>query len=208
MTAFRWFRFQSVFVNVSVLRLVSLAVAVSLFPGVADAQVVISEFVASNSTGLLDEDLSASDWFEIYNSGASAVDLDGWRVTDSAPTPDKWVFPATVVAAGDYLVVFASSKDRAVSGNELHTNFKLSSGGEYLGLSQPDGTIVSEYAPTYPPQRTDVSYGLTNDLLSERCFFSPNLTNTSSTPRFISRCCSWRLRDSTFWRSISRCSAA
>ncbi|TFH30435.1 MAG: hypothetical protein E4H00_05140, partial [Myxococcales bacterium] len=152
---------------------VVLAAAASLIADAADAAVVISEFVANNSTGLQDEDGALSDWIEIWNSGASPVDLGGWRITDTAANPAKWLFPATVVGAGQYLVIFASSKNRAVSGAELHTNFALSSGGEYLGLSQPNGTIVSEYAPSYPPQIANVSYGLTNDLLSARCFLAP-----------------------------------
>jgi hypothetical protein len=33
-----------------------------------------------------------------------------------------------------------------VAGSELHTNFKLSSAGEYLALVAPDGsTIVAEF---------------------------------------------------------------
>ena len=63
---------------------------------------------------------------------------------------------------GQYLVVFASNKDRAdADGTELHTNFKLGSAGEYLAIVEADGsTVAHEYAPTYPPQSTDVSYGL------------------------------------------------
>ena len=56
---------------------------------------------------------------------------------------------------------FASGKDRAVPGAELHTNFKLSTTGEYLALVEPDAaTVAFEYAPAYPPQLVDVSFGL------------------------------------------------
>ena len=49
--------------------------------------------------------------------------------------------------------MFASGKDRAIAGSELHTNFGLSAEGEYLALVAPDGTtIVHEYAPTFQPQ--------------------------------------------------------
>ncbi len=44
----------------------------------------------------------------------------------------------------------------------MHTNFRLSSSGEYLGFIAPDGTVVQEFAD-YPPQVTDVSYGLGTD---------------------------------------------
>ena len=41
-----------------------------------------------------------------------------------------------------------------------YTNFSLSAGGEYLALVSPGGEIVHQYAPEYPSQRTDYSYGL------------------------------------------------
>src|SRR5439155_21696785 len=45
-------------------------------------------------------------------------------------------------------------------GAPLHTNFKLSASGEYLALVQPDGvTIATEFAPAFPPQAPDVSFG-------------------------------------------------
>ncbi len=66
-----------------------------------------------------------------------------------------------ILEADAYLVVFASGKDRRDPAGELHTNFKLSGSGEYLGLVRPDGiTVASEFAPTYPVQAADVSYGL------------------------------------------------
>jgi hypothetical protein len=48
----------------------------------------------------------------------------------------------------------------------MHTNFKLSTHGEYLGLILPDGiTVANEFVPAYPPQEPDVpfSYGLSSD---------------------------------------------
>ena len=45
-------------------------------------------------------------------------------------------------------------------GRPLHTNFKLNNAGEYLALTRPDGTnIACEFAPVFPPQLTDISYG-------------------------------------------------
>src|SRR5688500_19916664 len=43
----------------------------------------ISEFMASNSTGLRDQDNEASDWIEIQNPTAAPVNLDGYYLTDS-----------------------------------------------------------------------------------------------------------------------------
>ncbi len=46
------------------------------------AEVVISEFMASNSATLSDADGDFSDWIELSNTGSIAVDLGGWFLTD------------------------------------------------------------------------------------------------------------------------------
>ena len=91
----------------------------------ADQGILISEFLASNIGGLLDQDGDASDWLEVQNSTPAAVDLGGWHLTDDAANLSKWTFPATTVGPGKFLLIFASAKNRAVAGAELHTNFQL-----------------------------------------------------------------------------------
>lgn len=127
------------------------------------ANLVISEFLASNAGGLEDADGESSDWIEIYNPTPSAVDLAGWRLTDDIDQLDQWTFPSTTLGPAKSLVVFASGKDRAVAGAELHTNFQLNNSGEFLGLIDPSGVIVSQFAPEYPNQSPNVSYGLQFD---------------------------------------------
>ena len=122
---------------------------------------VLSEFLATGNETYRDEDRDTPDWLEIHNPGPDMIDLAGYALTDDTADLTKWVFPATTLSAGDYLVVFASDKDRAVAGSPLHTNFKLASSGEYLALVAPDGiTIVSEFRPAYPPQTAPYSYGI------------------------------------------------
>ena len=126
----------------------------------------INEFLALNELGLQDEDVSPQDWIELYNPTDSAVDLAGWSLSDDANTPGKWIFPAVTIEAGGYLVVFASGKDRIpTDGSPLHTNFRLGSGGEYLGLfsSLDPVTVVTEFAPSYPAQTADTSYAYAED---------------------------------------------
>ncbi|MEX0642735.1 MAG: lamin tail domain-containing protein [Pirellulales bacterium] len=124
------------------------------------ADLMISEFMASNTAALDDVDGDASDWIEIYNAGTTATSLDNWYLTDSA-NPTKWAFPDQTIQGGEYLVVFASGKNRAVAGQELHTNFQMAAGGEYLALVYDDPVTgleaVSEFDPTL--QKTNISYG-------------------------------------------------
>lgn len=124
-------------------------------------QVVLSEFQASNIETLRDEDGNTEDWIEICNVSDAPVDLGGWYLTDQTNRLDKWQFPSTNLAAGRFLVVFASNKDRRVPGAPLHTNFKLATGGEFLALVKPDGiTLATAYTPAFPPQADGLSYGL------------------------------------------------
>ncbi|RLE16996.1 MAG: hypothetical protein DRJ50_14565, partial [Actinobacteria bacterium] len=127
----------------------------------AGVELLITEFMALNDGTLIDEDSGYSDWIEIYNPCLPSVDLGGWYLTDDALNLTKWQFPSQSLERGEFLLVFASGKDRAVAGSQLHANFKLDSDGEYLALVKPDGTTVAqEFAPVYPPQLVDVSYGL------------------------------------------------
>jgi hypothetical protein len=129
----------------------------------AAEQVTISEFMASNTSTLRDEDNQYGDWIEIHNAGLTNVNLDGWYLTDAINNKTKWRFPATNINAGAYMYVFADGKDRKVPGATLHTSFNLSASGEYLALVHPDGTtIATEFRQVnngYPGQVPDVSYG-------------------------------------------------
>ena len=135
--------------------------AVAWLPGSLSAQaVVITEFLAENRDGLADEDGDSSDWIEIQNQGAATVNLEGWSLTDEAGDLSKWFFPAVELLPGEYLLVFASGKDRAEAGSELHASFRLDKAGEFLGLVAPGGVeVVHAYEPEYPSQRPGISYG-------------------------------------------------
>jgi hypothetical protein len=134
-----------------------------LDPNAGVGDLVLTEFIASNQTGLRDEDGQEQDWIEIYNRGTTAADLTGWSLSDDPDVPNRWVFPARILPPGQYLVVFASGKDRKnPSGtNRLHTSFQLSSAGEFLGLYNADSprVLISSFTG-YPEQRNDHSYGL------------------------------------------------
>src|SRR5436190_5989526 len=143
--------------------------------------VTISEFLASNTSGLKDEDSEYSDWIEIFNGGTTTVNMDGWYLTDAPGNLTKWRFPATNIGPSRFLIVFASSKNRAVPGAPLHANFALSASGEYLALVKPDGfTIATEFAPAFPAQFADISYGLGQNLEVTRM-----VSNTSPARVFV-----------------------
>ena len=63
------------------LSVLSLLVGLGLAP-VGAADLVISEFVASNDRSLRDQDGDYPDWIEIQNTTVGVVSLDGWSLTD------------------------------------------------------------------------------------------------------------------------------
>ncbi len=126
------------------------------------ANPVISEFLAKNSSGLLDGNNNYSDWIEIQNTGDASVDLQGWHLSDDPAKPDKWTFPTKPLAAGGFLVVFADGSGVVDPGGYLHTNFSLSTTGETLSLTRPDLTVASRWnadGTAFPAQAQDISYG-------------------------------------------------
>ena len=104
---------------------------------------MITEFAADNSNTLADEDGDYPDWIEIYNPSSDSISLDGWHLTDDVSELDKWSFPSVSLEPGNFLTVFASSKDRTTVGQPLHANFRISSSGEYLALSKTDASMAS-----------------------------------------------------------------
>jgi hypothetical protein len=135
--------------------------------------VVINELLADNHSGLKDEDGERFDWLELHNYGQHTVKLENAYLTDSRKDLTRWQFPDIDLAAGGYLVVFLSGKDRRESDSPLHTSFSIKSKGDYLGLVEKDGvSIVHDYAREFPKQKKDISYGLSPDWNSAK---SPNL---------------------------------
>ena len=120
---------------------------------------VISEFLASNDNGLVDNFGENPDWIEVFNPNVFAIDLGGYHLTDDLDQPSMWSFPeGTILAGGEYLVVFASGKD--LIEEPLHTNFSIGADGGYLAIVAQDGETVVDQFVSYPPQRTDFSYGI------------------------------------------------
>lgn len=131
----------------------------TLDPNAPIPGIMISEFMADNKKTLNDEDGDSPDWIEVFNPTGATVNLKDWGLTDDAGRLMKWRFPNVNLVSKAYLLVFASEKNRTNPAARLHTNFKLSSSSEYLALVDPRTNVVSEFAPTYPDQQTDISYG-------------------------------------------------
>ncbi|UCF43468.1 MAG: lamin tail domain-containing protein, partial [Planctomycetota bacterium] len=156
-----------------------------------EAPLLITEFMASNRTTLIDGDGGASDWIEIYNPTDTNITLTGWCLTDDYRDLTKWPFPdGLIIDPSQYLVVFASGQDDANypyldPNGYYHTNFKLDKAGEYLALVAGDGkTIAHDYDSFeydddefgFPFQKTDFSYGLVDNDPNQEAYFDAPAT--------------------------------
>ena len=129
------------------------------FSGV-DAQVVINEFMASNTSTLADNFGEFDDWVELRNNGAAAVNVAGYYLSDNTSTPTAWQIPSTnstvtTIAAGGYLLIWF---DAQPAQGLLHATPKLTSTGESVLLMAANGTTVLDVF-TFGAQTANVSMG-------------------------------------------------
>lgn len=144
-------------------------------------EIAINEVMSSNTSIIEDEDGDNEDWIEIYNYGTTAVNLEGFGISDDETVPFKWVFPAVTIEANEYMLIWASDKDRTIAGEPLHTNFKISSGGEVITLTNPEGNTVNQAPAT--ALESNVSIGRQPDGTGEWLFFytpTPGESNTGT----------------------------
>lgn len=118
----------------------------------AHAQIVINEVAPNNALDYNDEDNTYPDWIELYNAGATTVNVSGYSITDNADEWDQWILPSVNITAGGRLIIFASAKNRDCLGcpgvvNQLHTNFKLSNGEQVLLYSSTGILLDSTTIP-------------------------------------------------------------
>jgi len=151
-------------------------------PGPAPIELYINEFMASNDFAFPGPQGDYPDWIEIYNAGTEAVNLAGYYLydtldlTDAIQIPDTYPDSVTVPAGG--FIVFYANKSEETS--VMNLNFKLSGGGEQIGLWNPDQELIEGF--TYEEQITDTSYGRYMDgtdnwyLMSD---FTPGASNTN-----------------------------
>ncbi|NDP20500.1 MAG: T9SS type A sorting domain-containing protein [Paludibacter sp.] len=145
--------------GLKLLRLFCIAAAI-LISFQNNAQIVISEILASNKNSIKDQFGQNSDWIELYNNSTTTINLLNWTLTDDSTQPNKWGFPSVNLAPGQYMIVFASDNNIKEPLPYLHTNFKLTASGEYLALYNNSGILVSGIIPGFPQQYEDVSYCL------------------------------------------------
>jgi hypothetical protein len=117
----------------------------------------LSEIMALNEGALVDGDGASPDWIEIHNPNRYPIDLAGYQLRDGG---NIWTFPSSsMIPALGYRIVFASGTSKTDAAGHLHASFALNNNGEYLGLHRPNGEAVDAFAPAFPPQYGNISFG-------------------------------------------------
>lgn len=139
---------------------------------------VINEFMAAN-TMIHDEFGQADDWIEIYNADAEAIDLNGMFLSDDLTRPQRWMLPDMSLQPGEFLLIWADGEPNQ---GAFHTNFKLSAGGEQIGLF---ASLALGNAPidtlSFGPQTANVSYGRYPDASNHYEFMPPTPKQVNAT---------------------------
>ncbi len=125
-----------------------------------EGEIVVTEIMTSNTSAKADSFGEYSDWFELYNATDRALSLKGCFLSDSKDKPYLYECPDVTLAAGEYLLFFASDRNTVVNGKEYHTSFKISA-GEGVYLNHLGDAVSSLTSPFDLPD--DVSFGPMSD---------------------------------------------
>ena len=169
---------QKLCINMILKKLYTSLLLVFILSGGVNAQIVINEVSASNTSVLYDEDGDTPDWIELYNTSNEAVLLSDFYISDTKDDLIMFQLPEITLQPEDYTLLFASDKNRG-AGSETglqsqeikypHTNFKLSSDGETVYLSNVASAIMDSLE--YPELQANESYGIYS-VDNERYIFS------------------------------------
>lgn len=125
----------------------------------------ITEILATNVNGIVDEDGTHQGWIEIWNTSPTTKvqcapptsPSTTTKITDGTTT---WTIPNVDIMPDERVIVWASGKNRLVSTAPLHTNFTLSAGGGTLRIIRTVSGVDTVWSEiTYPAQQPDISYG-------------------------------------------------
>ena len=111
-------------------------------PDVATSTVKLNEIMSTGSP----------DWLELYNGGSEAVDLAGFKLTDSS---QEWTIDALTIGAGEYVTFDCDDGNVA----NVSTNFKISSGGEEITLYNALGELIDQVTTPDMSSQTGLTYG-------------------------------------------------
>ncbi|MDA3844606.1 MAG: CotH kinase family protein [Candidatus Kapabacteria bacterium] len=104
------------------------------------ANIVISEFSASSSEVVFDNDFDSPDWIELFNTSDTDLNIHNYRISDHFDYNKAFVLPDTVIKAQSSIIIYASSK------TAMDTSFVINSANNNYA-DDPKGTRYFRYIP-------------------------------------------------------------
>jgi len=125
----------------------------------------INEWMRNNTRTLADPAGGFQPWFELYNAGATSVNLTGCYLTGSATNLLQFQIPAgyRIPALGFLLVWTDGQTNLNASGADLHVNFSLPQ-SSIIGLFNGTGQLVDAVDLTQQPADTSSGSRMDGDL--------------------------------------------
>ena len=117
--------------------------------------IVINEILAHSHA-------DASDWIELHNATAAAIDIGGWFISDSKNNPTKYeIAVGTTLGANEYLVLAQDIHFGNANDPGCHVPFALSENGEQLLLTSAQSGVLTGYRSVedFGASATGVSFG-------------------------------------------------
>ena len=150
---------------------------------VTPGEVEISEVMTSNTLYFPDENGVCQDYVEIRNTTGEEINLKGWYLSDSSDKLKRWSFPSVTLPAYGYMAVYCSGENRRDDVNHLHTDFKISSAGEDIFLTRPDGRTAS--AVEVPELICNQAYSLADGVWSTEIAPTPGVGNDLEAAAYV-----------------------
>ena len=126
----------------------------------------LNEIVTSNGDNLYDEDGDTPDWIELHNPTNEIINLFNFGITDDSQDLLKWTFPSIEMAPNDFLIIFASDKDRKNPVVQWDAKIEWGDSWSYwIGTSEPVGNWESINTNTdfWPIGESGFGYGDNDD---------------------------------------------
>jgi spore coat protein CotH len=118
----------------------------------------VNEIMAYNCSNNQDPAGDFDDWVELYNTGATVLDVGGMFLSDDPSVARKWLIPAgTTIPSHGFLLIWC---DNEPAEGPLHATFSLGVSGETVALFDTDakGNVLVDYL-SYATLQGDIAYG-------------------------------------------------
>jgi len=128
-----------------------------VIPEASEIELSINEFMASNSSTIRDDFGEFDDWVELYNHGSEILWLGNKYLSDDRYNPSKWQMPDVEIHPGDFILFWT---DNDTEQGDYHASFKLSAGGEEIGIyDSPEYYFAEIDFVEFGVQESDITTG-------------------------------------------------